>query len=369
MEPNPERKTLLARAQGWYARIERPFSSISLIGGFVFDAITLTRVDEFWENFWVLGHLVIVTACALMINLIENADHDEDNPAKLHFWLVNVMQFFFGGIFSTYLVFYFRSGTIAGDWPFLLFLAAAFIANERLKRHYARLAFQIGLLFLAYYAFAIYVLPILFHEISTAVFLLSGIVSLAVISIFIWVLRKFSKERFSGAAKWWTYSAIAAVLVAVNFLYFYNLIPPLPLSLKDAGIYQSLVVNGPGLYTVQAENQGWLKFFEWSETIHVTPGSPLYAYTAIFSPTSFSTNVVDVWQYYQGNSWVTRTRISLAVTGGADGGWRTFSLIQNPTAGPWRVNVETPRGQLIGQLRFNVIVTTSTPQLQTEEIN
>src|SRR5271154_1924512 len=179
MASTSEQSPRFARVRELFARIERPFSSISLIGGFVFDAITLTRVDQFWENFWVLGHLVIVTSCALMINLIENSSgHDEENPAKLHFWLVNIMQFFFGGIFSTFLVFYFRSGTIATDWPFLLLLAAAFIANERLKHHYARLAFQLSLLFLAYYAFAIYVLPILFHQISTAIFILSGVVSL-----------------------------------------------------------------------------------------------------------------------------------------------------------------------------------------------
>jgi len=389
----PSRKALLARAQAWYAKIERPFSSISLIGGFVFDAITLTRVDEFWENFWVLGHLVIVTSCALMINLIENSSgHDEENPAKLHFWLVNIMQFFFGGIFSTFLVFYFHSGTIATDWPFLLLLAGCFIANERLKRHYARLAFQISLLFISYYAFAIYLMPILFHEISTAVFLLSGAASLAAIGLFILILRKFSHERFVGRAKWWTRGSIAGIFIAVNILYFFNLIPPLPLSLKDAGIYQSLVVNAPGNYTVQLEDQGPLSFFDWNETIHVAPNAPLYAYTAVFSPTSFNTNVVHVWQYYQpapaqngtgdsgdnsngnidGGAWITRGRITLAVTGGADGGWRTFSEMQNVTVGPWRVNVETPRGQLIGQLRFNVIVTTSTsalPQLQTVQID
>ena len=55
-----EKKTLLSRAQNFYARIEGPFSSLSLIAGFVFDAVTLTRVDEFWENFWVVGHLAIV---------------------------------------------------------------------------------------------------------------------------------------------------------------------------------------------------------------------------------------------------------------------------------------------------------------------
>jgi hypothetical protein len=375
--PNESTKpTILERAQRFYARIERPFSSISLIGGFVFDALTLTRVDQFWENLWVLGHLAIVTICALIINLMENSSgHDEENPAKLHFWLVNIMQFFFGGIFSTFLVFYFRSGSIATDWPFLALLAVCFIANERLKKHYARLAFQIALLFISYYAFAIYLMPILFHEISTPVFLLSGAASLVAIGLFILVLRKFSHERFVGRAKWFTRGAIVTIFIAVNVLYFYNLIPPLPLSLKDAGIYQSFVVNGPGDYTAQSENQGWFSFFDWSETIQVPPGAPLYAYTAVFSPTNFNTNIVHVWQYYDATqnggsgAWTTQARVSLAVTGGADGGYRTFSLLPSPTAGSWRVNVETPRGQIIGQLRFNVVVTSTPAQLQTLQID
>lgn len=374
-EKTPKKKVLLEHARKWYARFERPFSSISLIGGFVFDALTLTRVDQLWENFWVVAHLAIVTTCAVIINLMDNSGEDEKNPEKLHFWLVNVMQFFFGGIFSTYLVFYFRSGTIATDWPFLALLAAAFIANERLKHHYARLAFQLSLLFLGYYGFAIYLLPILFHQISTPIFLLSGVASLFAIGCIIWILKKFSREKFVGKAKWASRGAIVGLFIAVNVLYFYNLIPPLPLSLKDAGIYQSLVVNGPGNYTVQSQNQGLFSFFDWSQTIDIAPGAPLYAYTAVFSPTSLNTNIVHQWQYYQpgengtSGSWITRGTISLAVTGGGENGYRTFSLIPNITPGAWRVNVETPGGQLIGQLRFDAVVTTTTPQFETETIN
>jgi hypothetical protein len=373
--PPTEKKSLLARTQQWYARIERPFSSISLIGGFVFDALTLTRVDELWENSWVLAHLAIVTICAIIINLVENEGAAEENPAKLHFWLVNIMQFFFGGIFSTFLVFYFRSGTITTSWPFLVVLAAAFIANERLKRHYTRFAFQISLLFLSYYLFLIYLMPILFHIINTPVFILSGITSLVVIGILLYVLRKFSHERFQGKELWLVELCIAVIFVGMNVLYFYNLIPPLPLSLKTGDIYQSLVVNGPGQYTVQHEDQGWFSFFDWSETIHIVPGDPLYAYTAVFSPTALNTQIVHVWQYYDpttnngSGGWVTRGRIPLALTGGADGGYRTFSLVPNITAGAWRVNVETPRGQLIGQLRFNVVVATSEPELATQQID
>lgn len=98
----------------------------------------------FWDNIWVVGHLVVVTTCAIWLNLIDETPasgdtttaarttRPEENPERLHFWLVNVMQFFFGGILSTYLVFYFRAATLAASWPFLLILTAAFAANESL---------------------------------------------------------------------------------------------------------------------------------------------------------------------------------------------------------------------------------------------
>jgi len=50
------------------------------------------------------------------------------------------------------MVFYFRSGTLWVSWPFYLLLASAFIANEKLKSRYARLEFQLSLLFFLCFA-------------------------------------------------------------------------------------------------------------------------------------------------------------------------------------------------------------------------
>ena len=382
----PETKTsIFARARNWYARFERPFSSFSLIGGFIFDAVTLRRIDVFLDNIWVVGHLAIVTICAVWINLLDNtASPDgkkpEADPHRLHFWLVNVMQFFFGGILSTYLVFYFRSGTLATSWPFLLILALAFIANESLKRRYARLSFQVALLFLSFYSFAIYLMPILFHKIGTEIFLISGVVSLAAISIIINILARFSRERFAGWSGWAVFFSVVVVAAIVNGLYFSNLIPPLPLSLKDADIYHSIVANGPGNYTVMDEYQNGggplasvnflARFFALNQTVHIVAGDPLYAYTAVFSPTALNTDVVHEWQYYDeaSKAWVTQSRIPLSVAGGRDGGYRTFSEKSAITAGSWRVNVETPSGQVIGRLNFDVIVQNTEPALTTKMI-
>ena len=362
--------SIVTRAKNWYGKFERPISSISLIGGFVFDALTLTRVDEFWENLWVGVHLLIVAVCIILINLQENERGSEADPNKLHFWLVNALQFFFGGLLSTYLVFYFRSGALAASWPFFVILASAFIANERLKKHYARLTFQISILFLSIMLFSIYIVPVIMHTIGQQIFILSGGVSLVVLGIFLFILARIAKERFKKSRVPLLFS-IAGIFITINLLYFLNLIPPIPISLKDAGIYQSFIVNGPGNYTAQYEDQGIFAFLQSSETIHIAAGMPLYAYSAIFSPTSFSTNVIHEWQYYNSttHTWVTRGRITLATIGGGDKGYRTFSTENGLAAGMWRVNVKTPQGQIIGSLNFTIVITSTTPVLQTRNID
>lgn len=359
----------------WYAKFERPISSISLVGGFVFDAFTLTRVDLFWENIWVVVHLLIVATSIFWINRMENGPHraqkgDQSNPAKLHFWLVNILQWFFGGLLSTFLVYYFRSGSLSVSWPFMVLLLGAFVANERLKHHYSRLLFQISLLFLSIFAYAIFIVPVLVHSVSTAIFWLSGAISLAIIGLFLYLLNLAARERFKGQLLSLT-SIILGIFAAVNILYYYNFIPPLPLSLRSAEIYHSLTVNAPGDYTVTQEPQSSWSFLQISEPIHIVAGDPLYAYTAVFSPAMFNFSIIHEWQYYDQTkrSWVTAGRVKLSVTGGTDGGWRTYSEITPRMAGAWRVNVETAQGAVIGRIDFTVIDQTNEPTLETSSID
>ena len=108
-----------------------------------------------------------------------------------------------------------------------------------------------------------------------------------------------------------------------------------------------------------------------SESIHIIAGDPLFAYTAVFSPALFNFPIVHEWQYYDQTKkiWVATSRIKLAITGGSDGGWRTFSEITPHSAGAWRVNVETTSGAVIGRIDFTVINQVNNPILQTQLIN
>jgi hypothetical protein len=342
--------------RNFYGRFERPISSLSLILGFVFDALTLKRLDTLWENVWILGHLIIVGVFIALIHLQENEIGDEANPGKKHFWYVNILQFFFGGILSTYLVFYFRSADIFTTWPFIALLMGVFWANESLKRHYIRLSFQISLFFISIYSFMIFLVPIILHRIGDFIFLLSGLLSLIVTAFFLKILFYFIKDRFTESKKL-ILLLISGIFILINFLYFTNLIPPIPLSLKDARMYHSIQKDAAGNYLVTYEDLGWGGYFDFYPDFHETTNSPIYAFSAIFSPKNLNLTILHEWQKYDdiNNKWVTDRIISLPVIGGRDGGFRTYSMRSNLATGKWRVNIKTEHGQTIGHLRFNII--------------
>ena len=337
--------------QNFYGKFERPISSLSLILGFIFDILTLKRVDTLFENIWILSHLVIIGVFIILIHLKDNTGADEKNPSKAHFWYVNILQFVFGGILSAYLVFYFRSGDIWVAWPFILLLLIAFIANESLKRHYIRLSFQISLFFLSTYSFAIFLVPVVVHKIGAWVFLLSGFISLALIFIFIKILFYFvrnKKDTFNKSKKMLVFS-IGSIFVLVNFLYFTDLIPPIPLSLKDAGVYHSIEKRSDGNYNVSYEDYGWKGYFKLYPDFKIVGGGSVYAYSAIFSPRNLNITIIHEWQHYEEarREWKTERVVNLPVVGGRDGGFRTYSARLNLEPGKWRVNIKTEQNQTI----------------------
>ena len=368
------------RIRGFYSRYERHISSTALVGGFLFDIFTLTRVDEFLENFWIMGHLLVAAAGIIALNLYEKSKTGEEKqgaePVKLsdmtigkkpdtfHILLIIAIQAAFGGLMSTFLVFYFRSATFSAAWPFLLILIVAFVCNELLKHRYSRLSFQISYLFLSIFSFAIYFLPVVTHQIGPKIFIASGIASLIAIAIFLVILFFATREKFYKS-KWLVAAGIGGIYIVFNILYFANIIPPIPLSLKDAGVYHSLSRDVDGNYVVEYENEGIKSYFTAYDPYHYVSGDIVYAYSSVFSPTDININIIHQWQYYDATTkkWTDSARVVLPLVGGRDGGFRTYSENSDLTPGLWRVNIQTTQGQLLGRIKFDVIAANSEPLL------
>jgi len=338
----------------WYMRYVSP---LSLIAGFVLDTLYLAkRVDLLLTNALLFTYLIIAALIILVINLIQTGRLRHPLYLKALPLLPVVAQFAFGGLFSAYLSLYSRSAAISLSWIFIAALVVFLVGNERFAHFYARFSVQMSIYFTVLFSFLIFFLPVVFHSIGTFMFLLSGALALALIAAFFAGLVRLMPEIATHRTR--VARTIAAIFILFNISYFTGVIPPLPLALKDAGIYHSVTRLPEGGYQVTGESVPWYEvFLRYNTTYHVRSGENAYAYSAVFAPSGLTVVVLHEWQRYdEGNkTWYTTDTVAFPIHGGRDGGYRGYSIKNGITEGRWRVNVVTVYGQLIGRISFSVV--------------
>lgn len=342
---------------------------MGLIYGFIFTSLTLTRVDAWLENFWIVLHLVIagfgIIALTLFENKFKEKNISEEDNNKIHFFLTLIIQFAFGGLFSTFFVFYMRSSSLTDSWLFLVIILTLVIGNELWKKHYQKLTFQISILFISLYLFLVFLYPVLFGRLGSDLFIYAGISSLVIVFLFTLLLRKFSQEKFQNSHNLLK-ASIISIFVLMNVLYFMDIIPPIPLALKEAGVYHGIIKDSEGNYLAEAEPSIWQDYFTRYPVFHMQAGGKAYVFSAIFSPINFTTKIIHEWQYYDEvkKEWVNYNKIILPITGGREGGFRTYSVSNSLKVGLWRVKVMTPSNQTLGNINFQVENSLTTPKLK-----
>lgn len=350
----------------WIGRNERHLSAAAFVISFIVDLIGYQTAPFSWVALLFLGMFLVAAVCVVVSHHLHRDRADAAPSIKNPFYtlLPIIAQFFTGGLLSGCLILYTRSADVFHSWPFIAILAIIFLGNELFSKYRERLSFQAIQLFFALYLYAIFELPIERGVMSRTVFVESGIATLVVFLVFLGILyavgRKRLMQSLSRILMW-----CAGLFVVVNLAYFTGILPPLPLSLKDAGIYHSLS-KVTGGYEVAVES-GAARFFG-PDVIHHVPGTPLYAYSAIFAPVTLTTPIVHRWERYDAvaGKWVTVAAVAFPVSGGRDGGYRGYSELASVTAGSWKVSIETASGSVLGTQRFDVVDATTSPAVYTE---
>lgn len=358
-------QSAIIRLQKILERYERYLMAGGFLFGFIMDNITLRRVDLWLENIALITYLLIAGAAILLYQAYVSGRIEWRIAARGAPLLPFALQIIFGGLFSAFFVFYLRSASFSGSWFFILFLAALLIGNEFFRKRYQRIVFQLSIYFIALFSYSIFIVPVILGRIGSAIFLLSGFVSIALI-FFVWrILRMVVTSKHREKTSPTLYASVGAIYIIFHILYFTNSIPPIPLSLTHAGIYHSLK-RTDSVYTAQYEQAPWYLFFQnTSREFHWKRGEPVYSYSSIFAPTKLRARIVHHWSYFdeEGNQWVTSSKISFPIVGGRDGGYRGFTVKYGVRAGKWRVDVETERGQRLGRTVFQIIQTDFSPGL------
>ena len=336
--------------------VKRHWMTLAFVFGFLLDNITLNRVDQLFDNI-VLALYVVLAMVSLLLLYGSAAEKIGGKIGELaRRYSPLLVQFSFGGLLSGMLIFYGRSGSWSQAWPFMLIILLAIYGNETIRDRTSRLIYNLAILFIGLFLYTILVIPVFTGLMGPWIFVGSGLLALFIMYWFIQVLHKVV-PRFITIHMRSIVFTIGAIFVSFNFLYFANIIPPIPLSLKDVGIYHSVMRFENGDYQVKYEEGRWFEPFKNSnDTYHAVPGDSIFCFAQVFAPTKLTTDIYHAWEYYDEDTeeWVGHSRISYSIAGGRGKGFRGYTLITNYTDGKWRCSVETGRGQILGREVFEI---------------
>jgi hypothetical protein len=350
----------------WWERYEHHLGVGALLVGFMFDAWMAKRPDTLSNHLLLLGYLCASAALIIVLNRREMRKLEAAHSAE-PLLLLLFLQFCFGGLASNLFILYGHSGTFAGSAIFIGLLGCLVLSNEFLRNRYSQLRFNVGIYYVLLVSYLLIAVPVyLTHTIGTATFLLTVVISLGVISVFLAVLSAVVFRRKEPQKLFGVSALVVAIFMVFNVLYFLNIIPPVPLSLKDIGMYHSLLKKGDGNYTALYEQAPWWQVWRTtSEVYTLGVGESAFCFSSVFAPTNLTVPIYHRWEMYNASAkdWRTMALVAFPISGGRDAGYRGYSVKANLTPGEWRCSVETGNGSLVGRESFTVVDATTTPAL------
>lgn len=278
-----------------------------------------------------------------------------------------IVQFAFGALLSASLVFYWFSGAASVSWPLIVVLAFLMVSNDVFRHYYTSPAVQISVYYFVAFSLLSLILPVAFNSISAWFFLYAGVLSLVFILFYLAgisrVVPSIREQRLR------IFTPIFIIFAGMNALYAFNAIPPIPLSVREAGVYHDLK-RANGNYLVTTEDYSWFAKLWPSRTMHLGPNEKAVVFASIFAPAELNTTITHDWQYYDPTSkeWVSKDRISYPISGGRADGYRGYTLKSSLMPGRWRVDVKTQRGQVLGRVRFTVERVEAVPPLSEQTL-
>ena len=359
--------TVFERTLAFLNRNERLLMIVTTICGFSFDIIIAKRPDSLFVNVLLLVYICV--SAAIIVHLHTPARRSGvKHPAETLLFLL-VLTFCFGGLASNLLILYGKSGTPSGDLLFIGLLLGLLVGNEFVRGKYEQFRFNIGVWYTLLLTYCVIAVPtFVLHTIGASEFLMSEGISLAAAIVFLLILNgvvKLFKGTQGRQLLRQSIYIILSIFYFFNALYFFGVIPPVPLALKQIGVYHSVIHMGDSYLVVLESPKTWEFWKDTSTTFHSVGNEPLYCFSAVFAPTELTTPIVHRIEHYNEvlKAWDTITTVSFPILGGRAEGFRGYSVVASPKVGKWRCDVETSGGNLIGRTNFTVEEGSAAPVL------
>jgi hypothetical protein len=343
-------------------------TTVLFVFGFIFDMVMLPGIDHPITRYIGLAHLCIVAFLIMFRELVISRNTASKGEQKLYSLASFGISFSSGAALSFIFVYSLRSAAFLVSWPLLLLLVLCIIANEFVSTHDFRFTLDIGILLVALLFFIIFNMPLILNKENDWVFALSIGVSIVLSLLYLFCLQYTSESARYEAPR--SYALAIGIPMFVGMLYFLNVIPAVPLSLKDAGVYHHITHTQGGEFLAQQEDDvRILKKYRATLYHSIDASEGVYFFSNIDTPAQLTAPISHVWEYYDTKThrWIFASKISFDIQGGRDNGYRAFSYRESITEGLWRVTVKIGDNRIIGREKFEVIYTPN--RIATKEIS
>jgi hypothetical protein len=363
--------TALERLRLYFGRNEREIAVAFFAGGFVFDIVTVGRIDS-WLT---IGQqaLYLAAVSAVLLHMLVEQGAPPPEPAgrpRLWHWYHEyrsaAIHFALGALMNLYAIFFFKSSSLLVSFGFLAFLVVLVVANESQRLKALGLHFKFALLSLCYLSFAAIVVPIAVGSIGTWIFVGSMLAGVMPLSAIAWWVRRRRPALFPQVRRQ-ILLPLGAVLLAFLAAYLLRVIPPAPLSIPFIGVYHAVERTEEG-YHLGHERPWWRFWHNGDQVFRAQPGDRVFVFFRVFSPARFADRVRMRWYWEPGGrGWLLQDSIPIDIVGGREQGFRGYGYKSNFQPGRWKVQVETEDGREIGRVYFTLESVAEAPRtLQTD---
>lgn len=340
-------------------RHEKKLDVAFFIGGFIFDMLLIEAPDHVWG---VVQQAVYLFLIAVLIHFEMLFRLHKWRPGrwmrKIWTWRNLALHFFLGTLLNLYSLFYIKSASLFSSLIFLALMIGFILANELPIVKRAKVSAKVALYAICLFSFLAIMFPIVFGRVGWMPFAFAVVSTIFIFALQVKMLLRSVVDRavLSRAIL----APVVSIMMAFVLFYALGWIPPVPLSVKEQGVYH--LIEKRGEKVLLSYEKVWWKPWQKSDVeFHAEVGDKIYFYAQIYSPTRISDQVVIRWLQKDAKGvWSSSDRIPMSIHGGREEGFRGFAFKNNYTPGEWQVRVETSSGIEISRFYFDVIPTPTT---------
>ena len=343
--------------RAWLERHKKYAPIIFFIGGFIFDTLTLGRIDRVYDLTILCLHMSLLSLTLYLYNLADDGKWKNTFLERFEIYFPLAIQFFFGGLSSAYVIYFSRSVSLSKTITFFIILLLLLIANEFLKKRIDNKYLQFGVYSFISFTFFAFMIPVFFKEMGTFIFIISAIVSLTCTLFLILFIYGSSPSTRSEVRLGKLIGIVLSIYLTISLFYALKLIPPVPLAMQK-GIVSHHVEKIDNAYKIAFEREAWYVFWRrYKEVFHREGDAPVYVFTSIFAPTDLNKKVYHRWSFFDNSddTWKTTEDIGYKVEGGRDDGFRGYTFKNNVWNGLWKVEVITEEELVLGVVKFEIV--------------